>query len=436
MLTTLRLAVLLLGLAAGLTLRAAPLDIKITQGMEEALPIAVIPFGWTGPVESLPLDMHVTIANDLARSGRFRPMAVADMPQKPATFQDIKFSDWRLLGMENIVIGNLKPLQNGGFDIEFRLIDVYKGTQIAGFRIPSSRNQLRRTAHRISDIIFEKLTGIRGAFDTRIAYITVKKLPAGGKQYTLQISDADGFNPQILLESGEPLLSPAWSPDGNKLAYVSFEGKNSTVYIQDIASGKRDRIAANPGINSAPAWSPDGTRLALTLSKDGNPEIYILHLASGTLQRLTNNPAIDTEPNWSPDGSRLIFTSDRGGGPQIYEISALGGPQKRLTYEGPYNARPRYSPNGKFITMVNGNNGNYRIALMDLHNGYVDILTRSRLDESPSFSPNGAMIIYATTGPHGSELAAVSADGRVHQRLALQDGEVREPAWGPFQSSP
>lgn len=413
----------------------AVLDIKITEGVEKPLRIAVVPFAWNGEPGTEPVNMHVTVANDLGRSGRFAPMDAQDMPQRPSQFAQVNFKDWRLLGMENVVIGNLSVAADGSFEVEFRLIDVYRGAQIAGFRIPATRQQLRRTAHRISDIVFEKLTGMRGAFDTRIAYVTVVK-NAGKKKYTLQVADADGFNAQILLESNEPLMSPAWSPDGRQMAYVSFEGKNSAVYIQDIVSGKRERIAANPGINSAPAWSPDGTRLALTLSKEGDPEIYVMHMSTRSLQRITNDRAIDTEPTWSPDGTRIAFTSDRGGGPQIYEASAHGGPAKRLSFDGPYNARPRYSPNGKSIAMVNGRDRQYRIALLDLGRGYVDILSRARLDESPSFAPNGSMIIYTTTVATGTELAAVSADGRVHQRLALQEGEVREPAWGPFLSAP
>ncbi|MEJ2761645.1 MAG: Tol-Pal system beta propeller repeat protein TolB [Gammaproteobacteria bacterium] len=413
----------------------AVLDIKITQGMEEALPIAVIPFAFDGDPKSLPMDMHVTIANDLARSGRFKPMHVQDMPQKPSDFKDVNFHDWRLLGMENLVIGSIKQLDDGGYEIQFRLLDVYQGTQIAGFRIPTSRDQFRRTAHRISDVIFEKLTGIRGAFNTRIAYVTVKKQPGGDKQYTLQIADADGFDPKVLVQSSEPLMSPAWSPDGRSLAYVSFEGKNSSIYIQDVGTGQRRQVAAFPGINSAPAFSPDGSQLAMTLSKGGNPEIYIMQLSDGSLRRLTHNPAIDTEPDWSPDGSKIVFTSDRGGSPQIYQKDLDSGEVKRLTFDGSYNARPRYSPDGKFLTMVHGENGNFRIAVLNLRQGYLDVLTRASLDESPCYAPNGSMIIYATAGPQGSELAAVSSDGRVHQRLALQDGEVEEPAWGPFPSS-
>ena len=414
----------------------AVLDIRITQGMEEALPIAIIPFEWPDPTDPLLLDMHITIANDLARSGRFNTMEERDMPQSPVQFSEINFRDWRLLEIENIVIGNIRPLGEENYEIEFRIIDIYKGAQIAGFRIPATRNQLRRTAHRISDIIFEWLTGIRGAFDTQITYVTFKKLANGNKLYSLQISDADGFNPRILLESDEPLMSPAWSPDGKKIAYVSFEGRKSSIFIQDIPTGNREKVAASPGINSAPAWSPDGSRLALTLSKEGNPEIFILHLASRNLQRITNDRAIDTEPNWSPDASNLIFTSDRGGTPQIYRVSIQDGKVERLTFAGNYNARPRYSPDGKFITMVYGGDGLFRIAMMDLQQNYVDILTSSRLDESPSFSPNGNMIIYSTKRGLGTELATVSSDGRIHQRLALQDGEVREPAWGPFPSTP
>ena len=414
----------------------AILDIKITQGMEQALPIAVIPFAYDGQPGTLPLDMHVTIANDLARSGRFKPMPVKDMPQQPSAFADVNFHDWRLLGMENVVIGNINAQPDGSYIIEFRLLDVYKGSQIAGFRIPASRDSFRRTAHRISDVIFEKLTGIRGAFDTRIAYVTVKKQADGSKLHTLQIADADGFNPKVLLESKEPLLSPAWSPDGSSLAYVSFENRQSHIYIQDVSSGQRRLVAAHPGINSAPAFSPDGNRLAMTLSKDGDPEIYIMELADGSLRRVTRNPAIDTEASWSPDGKRIAFTSDRGGTPQIYQVDLQSGELKRLTFDGSYNARPRYSPDGRSLTMVHGEGGNYRIAIMDLQQGYLDVLTRARLDESPSFAPNGSMIIYATSGRYGTELAAVSSDGRVHQRLALQDGEVQEPAWGPFLSSP
>jgi len=338
-----------------------------------------------------------------------------------------------LLGMENLVIGQLTETSTGDYEVEFRLIDVYKEKQIAGFKLPSTKAQLRTTAHEISDIIYEKLIGVRGAFATRIAYITVNKQHDGKKVYTLQIADADGHNPQVLLESPEPLLSPSWSPDGKRLAYVSFEGKNSAIFVQDIKTGKREKIAANRGINSAPAWSPDGSRLAMTLSKDGNTEIYIMHLASNSLRRITKNKAIDTEPNWSSNGKKLAFTSDRGGSPQIYEVNVLGGGKpKRLTFESPYNARPRYSSDGNFLTMVTGEKGIYRIAILDLRNGYFDILTKSRLDESPSFAPNDHMIIYTTTGARGTALAAVSADGQVHQRLVLQDGEVREPAWGPF----
>ena len=413
---------------------AEKLEIVI-EGVERAVPVAIVPFRWEGRPGRQPIELHATIAANLTRSGRFSAMDIADMPQRPADFDEVDFKDWRLLKMENIVIGSLKPAGDD-YEVTFRLLDVYKGSQLAGFRIPATRKQLRRTAHRISDIVFEKLTGARGAFDTRIAYITVKKGKKGGRTYSLWIADADGFNPQTLLESGEPLLSPAWSPDGEHLAYVSFENKNSAIFLQHVRTGERKAIAAFPGINSAPAWSPDGARLAMTLSRDGDPEIYLLHLASGSLQRLTNNPAIDTEPDWSPDGRKLAFTSDRGGSPQVYEIDVDSGNLRRLTFAGPYFARPRYAPDGGGIAMVAGENQRYRIAWLDLEHDYMTLLTTNRLDESPSFSPNGSMIIYSTTGGRGSELAAVSADGEVRQRLALQDGEAREPAWGPFPPQP
>jgi len=409
----------------------AVLDIKITQGIEQALPIAIVPFGWSQAGNVAPVDLTRVITDDLKRSGRFDVMDDLDLPQRPTKFDAINFNDWRKLGMENILIGNLTQTENGDYDVSFRLIDVYRGKQIAGFRIPAKPNLLRRVAHQISDIVFEKLTGTAGAFDTRVAYITVKKVN-DKKTHTLQLADADGYNAQILLESPEPLLSPAWSPNGKEIAYVSFEGRNSAIYVQDISTGKRERVAAFEGINSAPSWSPEGSRLAMTLSKDGNTEIYIMSLHSKTLKRMTVHGGIDTEPTWSPDGRKLAFTSDRSGGPQIYEMDIRGGQPKRVSFEGNYNVRPSYSPDGKFITLVHAVNGSYHIGLLDLSNGYINTLTDAKLDESPSFAPNGGMIIYATTGVRGAQLAAVSVDGRIHQRLGLQQGDVREPAWGPF----
>ena len=408
------------------------LKIIIDKGVENPIPVAIVTFGWSQASSVAPIDLASIISDDLERSARFAPMDQKDLPQRPYEYQNINFKDWQLLGMENLVIGKLSLDENGNYIVDFRLVDVYKGRQIAGVRIPATKRQLRRTAHEISDIIYKELIGVRGAFATRVAYITVNKNKNGTKKYTLQIADADGYNPQILLESPEPLLSPAWSPNGKQLAYVSFEGKNSAVYVQDILTGSRNKIAGYPGINSAPAWSPDGTRLALTLSKDGNTEIYILQVSSNQLRRITSNPAIDTEPTWSNDGSKLAFTSDRGGSPQIYEVSINGGPPKRLTFEGPYNVSPSYSPDGEHMVIAHAENGIYRIALLNRKSGYFTVLTESRLDESPSFSPNGHMIMYTTTGARGTALAAVSADGQVHQRLALQYGEVREPAWGPF----
>jgi TolB protein len=423
-----RLIFLLTTLLVPLSNAQAVLTIKITKGIEKALPIAVVPFGSGG---ALPVDIAAVVADDLERSGRFQPMATADMPSRPQTLSEIQFADWRRLAMDNLVVGKVTPLSSGEYQVEFRLVDVYKGAPLMGYTLASSSNQLRMMAHRIADLIYEKLLGVKGAFSTRIAYVTVGR-GDGGKTYMLEIADVDGQNPQTLLTSQQPLMSPVWSPDGRRLAYVSFEGKNSAIYVQDVMSGSRQEVVAGPGINSSPAWSPDGGRLAVTLSRDGNPEIYVYHLAGARLQRVTNDPAIDTEATWSPDGSRLAFTSDRGGGPQIYQTSASGGSARRLTHQGSYNARPRYSPDGRLLTLVHGTGSSYRIAVLDLETERLNVLTDSRLDESPSFAPNSSMIIYATVGGGGTELAAVSVDGRVRQRLGVLRGEVREPAWGPF----
>lgn len=407
------------------------LEIVIDKGVENALPIAVVPFGWNQSGNVPPEDVAQVVRQDLARSGRFNAIPPEEMPSRPTSFDAVNFSDWRRIGMENIVVGEVKLLDDGNYEVTFRLVDVYRGTQVAGYSIRTRKEQLRYTAHQVADIIYEKLTGTRGAFATRIAYVTVEK-QGDKKTHRLEIADVDGYNAQVLLTSRQPLMSPRWSPDGRRLAYVSFEGKNSAVYIQDVYTGQRRAVASHSGINSAPAWSPDGQKLALTLSKDGNPEIYVLQIENKLLQRVTNNSAIDTEPTWSPDGRSVYFTSDRGGSPQIYKAGVAGDTVKRITYDGSYNARPALSADGKKLAMVRGGNG-YKIAVKDLESGRSQILTDGSLDESPSFAPNGSMIIYATTSGPSGMLAAVSVDGQVSQRLEATRGDVREPDWGPFQ---
>ncbi len=408
------------------------LTIRITQGIEGAQPIAIVPFGLQPGSQPPSQDIAQIISDDLIRSGRFSPLPVSDLPSRPSDASAVNFSDFRTLGTPNLVIGKINRLANGRFGVEFRLFDVFRGAQVTGYELDARPGELRRIAHQISDIIYQTLTGERGAFDTRIAYVTEIR-SGGASSFALIVADSDGFNPQVVLESKAPIVSPAWSPDGLQLAYVSFEGDRPRIFAQNLAVGTRQVIAAFPGLNGAPAWSPDGKRMAMTLSKDGNAEIYVMDVATRRLRRLTVGAAIDTEPAWAPDGKSLVFTSDRGGTPQIYRISATGGRATRLTFVGTYNSRATFAPDGKSLALVYGNKGKFRTAVLDLENDALRVLTKTTLDESPSFAPNGSMILYATTDAGGGTLAGVSIDGRVRQELAAQEGDVREPAWSPFR---
>ncbi|MCF7991801.1 MAG: Tol-Pal system beta propeller repeat protein TolB [Thiohalocapsa sp.] len=420
---------LLLVLLASATAQAK-LTIEITGGIEGAQPIAVVPFGdLDGARPSI--DIGAVIAADLARSGRFKPMSRREMLVTPHRQEDIDFREWQLLSMNNLVVGEVAPNTGGGYMLRYSLYDVFSGKKLMSNSLPSTEKGLRNAAHRIADAIYEKLTGEPGVFATRIAYVTSSGRGPNAR-VVLRVSDSDGFNPQTIVDSPDPIMSPAWSPDGRRLAYVSFEGRQSAVYVQELASGRRDRVASFEGMNSAPAFSPDGRKLALALSKDGNPDIYVLELGSGQLTQVTDHYAIDTEPAWAPDGSHLVFTSDRGGRPQIYRVAAGGGPAARVTFEGDYNSAASYSPDGRSLVMVTRDGGRFRIAMTDARGGPRRFLSGGGLDESPGFAPNGSMVIYATQNNGRGVLAATPINGGATQRLSQDTGEVREPAWSPL----
>lgn len=417
----------------------AVLEVEIKGGFQSANPIAVVPFGWSRS-GSAPVDIAQIVRSDLARSGLFSPLKLNQLPERPVLGGTINFERWKNTDAEQLVIGSVTPAGQDLYEVKFQLLDVFSRQEMVAYRYTVKRKQLRRVAHQISDKIYAKLTHTRGAFDTLIAYVVVSN-DAGSKKrtYTLAVADSDGFGEQVILKSRKPIMSPSWSPNGKRLAYVSFEKDRSIIYLQELKSGQRQVLAQYKGLNSAPSFSPDGKRLALTLSKDGNSEIYILYIASGVLQRITNHYSIDTEPSWSPDGRAIIFTSDRAGKPQIYQLAV--GPQgkagnpRRLTYEGNYNSNASYSPDGKFITLITRVQGRYRVATLELASGYLQVLTRSSLDESPSYAPNGKMILYATELRGRGILEAVAVDGsNSPQRLRVLSGDVREPAWSPYRS--
>ena len=410
----------------------AELQIEVTSGVQDPVPIAIVPFGHAGAAQS-ELDVADVVQHDLEGSGRFRALPRERMPATPTRAAEVSSPSWKAVGSDYVVVGRTTALDNGSLAVDFELVNTLTGAKLAGQRFTGAPGAMRNAAHRVSDVIYQKILGVRGAFATRIAYVAVQG-EAPAQHFQLIVADADGANQHMVLESRFPLMSPAWSPDGQWLAYVSFETKHAAVYVQLVRTGERRQVSARAGVNGAPAWSPDGHKLALTLGGSaGNPDIYILDLTTQDLTRVTDDPAIDTEPEWAPDGKSLFFTSDRAGSPQIYQIGVnAGGHPKRLTFSGNYNARPRISPDGSQLAMVTLDNGNYRIALQDLARGAVRVLSRGHLDESPSFAPNGATLIYSEREGGRGSLATVATDGLTGLRLKASQGEVREPAWGPF----
>jgi TolB protein len=412
-------------------LSQAKLEIEIIQGNASALPIAVIPMQWRGSGPPPLTNVAEVVSSDLYRSGLFAPLDEADIVDRPMDAESIRFGTWRLLKVDYVVIGRVTDSSDGnGFDIIYELFDVHTQERLLSQITTVGLGDLRFGSHRVADAIYEKLTGVPGAFSTRIAYVSATGV-GDDIDFQLFVADADGFNPQPVVGSPEPLLSPNWSHDGQRLAYVSFEKGNSAIYVQNVSTGARELVSSGKGINGAPAFSPDDRYLAMTLSYSGNPEIYIKDLATGQKRQITNHWAIDTEPAWSPDGKSIYFTSDRGGRPQIYRVAASGGKATRVTREGTYNARVTISPDGGRIAVAQGRGNEYRIAILELETGRMRTLTPGVLDESPSFAPNGSMILYATREDSRGVLAAVSADGNVRQRLILTEGDVREPAWSP-----
>ena len=412
------------------------LEIDIVGGNASALPITVVPMPYQGSGTPPPTDIAKVVRDDLARSGVFRTLPEAQILEKPTRGGEINYATWKQLKQDYIVVGRVLDAGDGGYRVEYELFDVAKAERLLGLAITARPNATRDAAHQIADAIYEKITGVRGAFWTRVAYVTAS---GTGKdmRFALNVADADGWNPQVVVRSAEPLLSPAWSPDGRKLAYVSFERGNSSIYVQDIASGARELVSSFRGINGAPSFSPDGRRLAMALSRSGNPEIYVMDLGSKQLTQLTNHFGIDTEPTWSADGGTIYFTSDRGGRPQIYQVPSSGGSATRVTFQGNYNATPSVSYDGKKIAVAQGAGNTYRIAIMDSSLGSPrwNTVSTGSLDESPSFAPNASMLLYAAREGGRGVLYAVSADGRVRQRLVLADGDVREPAWSPYRSA-
>lgn len=422
-------------LALGYQLSAhALLSMELTQGVAGATPIAVVPFAGA---DNAPQPVSTIIASDLQNSGRFKVSGAGVLKQFPSTPNAVSATYFRGLGTDNVVVGSVAALGSDQYRVSFALMDMYKGGGEAGVVLSKSYTvtgaELRKLSHHISDLVFEQITGIRGIFSTRIAYVVVQRGDRGYARYVLEVADQDGYAPRPLLSSPEPIMSPAWAPNGRELAYVSFENRHASIYVQNVATGARRVLSAYAGINGAPAWSPDGRQLALVLSKSGSPNIYMMSANGGDLRQLTNDFYINTEPSWSPDGRSIIFTSNQSGGPQIYQMPVTGGHATRLTYDGDYNARASFTPDGNHIAFIHRVSGVYKIGLLDLDAGTVRVLTSQSGDSaSPSVAPNGSMLLYDTIYGGRNVLGMVSADARVQLILPARNGDAQDPAWSPF----
>ncbi|RRV15950.1 Tol-Pal system beta propeller repeat protein TolB [Pseudomonas saudiphocaensis] len=407
-------------------------NIVVTSGSDRAIPIAVVPFGWQGG-NVLPEDMAEIIGNDMRNSGIFQPIPKQNMISMPTKASEVIFRDWKALGAQYLVVGDIQP-SGGRLQVQFAVFNVTTEQQVMTGSVGGTPDQLRDMAHYVADQSFEKLTGIKGAFSTRLLYVTAERMGANNTRYTLQRSDYDGARAVTLLQSREPILSPRYSPDSRRIAYVSFEQKRPRIFIQHIDTGRREQVTNFEGLNGAPAFSPDGNRLAFVLSKDGNPEVYVMDLNSRQLQRLTNHYAIDTEPFWGADGQTIYFTSDRAGKPQIYKQRLGSNNAERVTFVGNYNANPKLSADEKTLVMIHRQEGytNFKVAAQDLQRGNLRLLSDTSLDESPTVAPNGTMLIYATRQQGRGVLMLVSINGRVRLPLPTAQGEVREPSWSPY----
>lgn len=425
-----RIALLGLVMLVGSVQAADPL--VISQGADRATPIAVVPFGWQGG-SVLPEDMSQIIGNDLRNSGYFEPIPRQNMISLPTQASEVIYRDWKALGAQYVLVGNIVP--NGGrLQIQYALFNVSTEQQVMTGNVGGGTDQLRDMAHHIADQSFEKLTGVKGAFSTRLLYVTAERMGTNNTRYTLQRSDYDGARAVTLLQSREPILSPSFAPDGRRIAYVSFEQRRPRIFVQHIDTGRREQITNFEGLNGAPAWSPDGNRLAFVLSKDGNPEIYVMDMGSRQMRRITNHYAIDTEPFWGKDGQTLYFTSDRAGRPQIYKTNINSGAVERVTFVGNYNANPKLSADEKTLVMIHRQDGFtvFKVAAQDLETNRLRILSDTSLDESPTVAPNGTMLIYATRQQGRGVLMLASTNGRVRLPLPTAQGEVREPSWSPY----